>query len=65
MPGRTGGERAAELQRRRPGLRFLFTSGYPAEAAVRMGLAEQSAAYIEKPFTAAAHAAAVGQALAA
>jgi len=65
MPGMNGGELAAELERRRPGLRFLFTSGYPAEAAVRAGYADASAAYIEKPFTAAALAAAVGQALAA
>jgi DNA-binding NarL/FixJ family response regulator len=64
MPGMNGRELAAELVGLRPGLRYLFTSGYPADAAVGAGFADASAAYIENPLTASALAAAVGQALA-
>jgi CheY-like chemotaxis protein len=50
MPGMNGRELAELLIARQPGLRVLYTSGYPADAMVRAGIADSSAAYIEKPY---------------
>jgi hypothetical protein len=33
------------------GLKVLFTSGYPADADVRAGIAEARIAFIQKPYT--------------
>jgi CheY-like chemotaxis protein len=45
MPGLTGPEIADELVRRKPGLRVIFMSGYPAEH-----LEHRDAAFLPKPF---------------
>ena len=50
MPGLTGRELWERLSAERPGLRVLFTSGYPADTVLRHGIAEGRVAYIEKPF---------------
>jgi PAS domain S-box-containing protein len=50
MPGSNGRELAELLVRRWPGLKVLFTSGYPTDSLVRSGLAADRAAYIEKPY---------------
>jgi PAS domain S-box-containing protein len=50
MPGMNGRELAELLIARQPTLKVLYTSGYPADAMVRAGIAEASAAYIEKPY---------------
>lgn len=51
MPGMNGPALARQLVRRHPDLRVLFMSGYAETAMVREGLREQSAGFIEKPFT--------------
>jgi DNA-binding NarL/FixJ family response regulator len=50
MPGLNGRELAERLLASRPGLRVLFTSGYPADAALRERIAAARASYIEKPY---------------
>jgi PAS domain S-box-containing protein len=50
MPGMNGRELAELLIARQPTLKVLYTSGYPADAMVRAGIADSSAAYIEKPY---------------
>ncbi len=49
MPGMNGRELADRLLARRPGLKVLFTSGYPADR-LRPGIADSPATFIEKPF---------------
>jgi len=50
MPGMNGRELAEQLVAKRPGLRVLFTSGYPSDTVVRHGIADATAAFIEKPY---------------
>jgi PAS domain S-box-containing protein len=50
MPGLNGRELADRLRAERPGLNVLFTSGYPADTVLRLGIADASAAFIEKPY---------------
>jgi hypothetical protein len=50
MPGLNGRELWERLSSERPGLRALFTSGYPADTVLRHGIAEGRVAYIEKPY---------------
>ena len=50
MPGMNGRELAEIFLARQPTLKVLYTSGYPADAMVRAGIADSSAAYIEKPY---------------
>ncbi len=50
MPGRNGRELAERLQASTPTLRVLFTSGYPADNALRSGIGDATTAFIEKPF---------------
>jgi PAS domain S-box-containing protein len=50
MPGMNGRELAEELVAARPGVKVLFTSGYPADTVLRLGIADASAAFIEKPY---------------
>lgn len=52
MPRMSGGELAIELERRWPGVRILFTSGYPADTVVRHGIAEARVAFVQKPYVA-------------
>jgi CheY-like chemotaxis protein len=50
MPGLNGRELAERLEALRPGVKVLYTSGYPADTVVRHGIADASAAYLEKPY---------------
>jgi signal transduction histidine kinase/ActR/RegA family two-component response regulator len=49
MPGMSGGELAAQLQERWPGLPVLFTSGYSGLDAVSRGQLEGGREFIQKP----------------
>ena len=51
MPGIGGGELAARLRKRWPGIKVLFMSGYAGDAVTHHGVLEQSAAFIQKPFS--------------
>ena len=51
MPGMGGRELAEALQSRSPGLKVLFQSGYPHDAAVGNGTKQTNAAFLQKPFT--------------
>jgi two-component system cell cycle sensor histidine kinase/response regulator CckA len=58
-----GPQLAAQLTALRPGLRVLYASGYAADALGPMGLRARDVALIQKPFTPAALAQRVRQAL--
>jgi CheY-like chemotaxis protein len=49
MPGMSGGQLAARLAERWPGLPVLFTSGYTGLDAVSRGLLEEGREFIQKP----------------
>ncbi len=52
MPGGvSGGELAKRLMESVPNLRVLFMSGYPDDELVRQGVAAESVAFIQKPFS--------------
>jgi ribosome maturation factor RimP len=51
MPGLDGRTMADELQRRRPGLRVLYVSGYTEDAVVARGVASSGKGFLAKPFT--------------
>jgi two-component system, cell cycle sensor histidine kinase and response regulator CckA len=51
MPGMSGGELAARLSARWPGLAVLVISGYTDEVVVRRGLLEPCISFLQKPFT--------------
>jgi CheY-like chemotaxis protein len=51
MPGMSGPELVAQLQRRRPGLRVLYMSGYTDDAIVRHGVTRSGMLLLEKPFS--------------
>jgi PAS domain S-box-containing protein len=51
MPGMNGKVLSEQLRLRRPSIRVLFTSGYPAEVLSRRGVLEKEIAYLPKPFT--------------
>ncbi|MDX6513905.1 MAG: hypothetical protein QOE36_3409 [Gaiellaceae bacterium] len=52
MPQMNGREVAEELAALRPGLRVLFTSGYPSDTIIRHGIPEARTAFIQKPYLA-------------
>ncbi|WP_246523194.1 ATP-binding protein [Gemmata palustris] len=52
MPGMSGGELAQAVAPLRPGIKILFVSGYSEDALVERGLAEATATFLHKPFTA-------------
>ncbi|VTR92979.1 multi-sensor hybrid histidine kinase : Multi-sensor hybrid histidine kinase OS=Spirochaeta smaragdinae (strain DSM 11293 / JCM 15392 / SEBR 4228) GN=Spirs_1827 PE=4 SV=1: Response_reg: PAS_4: HisKA: HATPase_c: Response_reg [Gemmata massiliana] len=52
MPGMSGGELAQAVVPVRPGIKVMFVSGYTEDALVERGLAESTAAFLHKPFTA-------------
>jgi CheY-like chemotaxis protein len=51
MPGMTGADLAAEVERVAPGTPVLFTSGYPDGEILRRGLLNPGAAFLAKPFS--------------
>lgn len=50
MPGMSGGELAAQLDKIRPGIKALFISGY-GESSIARHVAINSEAILRKPFT--------------
>jgi two-component system cell cycle sensor histidine kinase/response regulator CckA len=50
MPQMNGSEVAETLTAKQPGLRVLFSSGYPSNTVVRHGIAEARTAFIQKPY---------------
>jgi len=50
MPGMTGRELADLLQRARPGLKVLFTSGYTDDIIAPKGVLDGGIAFLPKPF---------------
>jgi CheY-like chemotaxis protein len=50
MPGMSGWALAKEALARKPDLRVLFTSGYPADQTIRRGIAEGRVSFIQKPY---------------
>ena len=51
MPGLNGPELFARIAGHHPGARVLFMSGYTAEVVSRLGVLDQGARFIQKPFT--------------
>jgi two-component system, cell cycle sensor histidine kinase and response regulator CckA len=52
MPGLGGREVAARVKQQRPSIRILFMSGYTDDLVLTHGVADGTAAFIEKPFSA-------------
>ncbi|MBA3697495.1 MAG: PAS domain S-box protein [Planctomycetes bacterium] len=52
MPGLGGREVAEQVKRKRPAIRVLFMSGYTDDLVLTHGVADGTAAFIEKPFAA-------------
>jgi CheY-like chemotaxis protein len=52
MPQMSGRAFAQELERRRPGVRVLFMSGYTDDEILRRGVLAPGVGFLEKPFTA-------------
>jgi len=50
MPGMSGPELAAHLERARPGLAVLYTSGYTDHALFQRGVVEEGTAFLPKPY---------------
>jgi CheY-like chemotaxis protein len=63
LPELTGPSLAEEIERRRPGLRVLYTTAYPAMAVLHRGLLAREVRTITKPFVLAELAAAVRDAI--
>ena len=51
MPGMNGRTLADEAQRRRPGLKVLYMTGYSRDAIVHQGRLDRGVSLIQKPFT--------------
>ncbi len=51
MPGMSGVDLAAEIQRRNPAIRVLYMTGYAAEDVDRHGVLARGAPLLRKPFT--------------
>ncbi|HUF68981.1 MAG TPA: response regulator, partial [Longimicrobiales bacterium] len=51
VPGMSGRKLAERVRQRYPRTRVLYTSGFAVQDAVRQGLADRDANYLEKPFS--------------
>src|SRR5216117_166758 len=51
MPGMSGRELAEQMAARRAGIRILYMSGYPGDAAVHHGNLVRGSAFLQKPFS--------------
>lgn len=49
LPGKNGRELAAEVQRRRPGVKIVFMTGYSRNAIVHQGRLDRDTELISKP----------------
>jgi signal transduction histidine kinase len=54
MPRMSGRELMEKLSRNRPGLKWIFMSGYTEDAIIHRGALGESATFLEKPFSAVA-----------
>jgi CheY-like chemotaxis protein len=63
MPGLSGRNLATAVGTRRPGTRVLFMSGYSSDLLSREGLRKSGVHFLQKPFTEAALARSVREAL--
>ncbi len=63
MPGMSGREIAAQISRRYPAVRVMYTSGYTDDVAARRELRQDGTIFLEKPYTVADLARAVRRAL--
>jgi CheY-like chemotaxis protein len=50
MPGMSGRDVAREIQKRKPGIRVVYMSGYTDDAILPHGILEENARFIQKPF---------------
>ncbi len=53
MPGMGGRELVTLVHEKRPGLRFLYLSGYTDDSVVRQGISRAEVNFLQKPFSAA------------
>ncbi len=51
MPGISGRQLAAALQKERPETKYLFMSGYTDDAMLRLGIFQSSIPFLQKPFS--------------
>jgi len=51
MPGRNGGELREEIQKIKPDMKILFTSGYARDVLLFKGIHDKAANYISKPLS--------------
>ena len=51
MPRKCGNEVAGEIQRDRPGIKVLFSSGYTGDVVAQQGALDPSIPFLQKPFT--------------
>jgi PAS domain S-box-containing protein len=51
LPGMNGKQVAEKLQALRPGMKVLYTSGYPEAVIAQRGVLDGNVAYISKPYT--------------
>jgi len=51
MPGISGKELADKIQRQRPNIRVLFSSGYTDDAVIHQGVLDPWIPFLQKPFT--------------
>jgi two-component system cell cycle sensor histidine kinase/response regulator CckA len=51
MPGMNGRELVEQLVQARPGIGFLFMSGYTDDDVLRRGVLHGETAFLQKPFT--------------
>jgi CheY-like chemotaxis protein len=51
MPGMSGQQIAAEIAKRHPQIRLMYTSGYTEDVAARRELLENDKVFLEKPYT--------------
>jgi two-component system, cell cycle sensor histidine kinase and response regulator CckA len=52
MPKESGPQLARKIQKRKPGIKVLYTSGYTENVIVHKGILDEGVAYIPKPFKA-------------
>ena len=51
LPGMNGKQVAEQLERMRPGIAVLFTSGYSQDVIAHRGVLDREVAYIPKPYS--------------